>query len=30
MYMPISKSELDANTKMVQNEFYRETTTVTK
>ena len=30
MYMPISKSELDANPNMVQNEFYRETTTVTK
>jgi len=28
--MPISKSELDANPNMVQNEFYRETTTVTK
>lgn len=30
MYMPISKSELDANIHMVQNEFYRETTTVAK
>jgi len=30
MYMPISKAELDANLNMVQNEFYRETTTVTK
>jgi hypothetical protein len=30
MYMPIPKSELDANPNMVQNEFYRETTTLTK
>lgn len=30
MYMPISKSELDANPNMVQNPFYQESTTLTK
>jgi len=30
MYMPISKSELEANPNMIQNPFYQETTSITK
>ena len=30
MYMPISKSEIEANPKMVQNHFYEESTSITK
>jgi hypothetical protein len=30
MYMPIAKSEIEANPNMVQNPFYQETTSITK
>jgi len=30
MYMPISKSEIEANPNMVQNPFYLESTSITK
>jgi len=30
MYMPISKSEIEANSNMVQNPYYKESTSITK
>jgi len=30
MYMPISKSEIEANSNMIQNPYYQESTTITK